>query len=149
MVNQPKRIQMNSQTQGTGTQLTVGFGPGTGSILRRMVNYHNIWWGFSVEPENADANANGIWVLWQKMDTNVPDTIWTQANLNSDNFNMQIIACGTWVAANQTGYVFSSRMSSSRNLVANQELKLTVAVHGVTAGVCRVLLIICASLTVK
>ena len=149
MVDQPKRIQMNSQTQGVGTQLTVGFGPGTGSILRRLVNYHNIWWGFSVEPENADANANGIWVLWLNKNTNVADTQWTQANLNSDNFNMQVIACGTWVSANQTGYVFSSQLKSSRNLVANQQLNLTVAVHGITAGLVRVIPIICASLSVK
>ena len=58
---QAKRIQLQSQTRNAGQQTTT-------TLLvpadpREMVNMHNIWGGIAVEPENADANANGWWVL--------------------------------------------------------------------------------------
>ncbi len=28
------------------------------------VNFHGVHYCFSIEPENADANANGFWVLY-------------------------------------------------------------------------------------
>ncbi len=149
MVNQPKRIDVASNSSAVNTQQSARFGPGTGTILRRLTNYHNIWWGISIEPEVADSNANGLWVLWLKANTNDPDTDWTLANIQTDNFTMQIIACGVWAASNQSPYNFSSQLKSSRNLVANQELVLTVHIFGVTSGNVRNLKTLCASVSVK
>ncbi len=149
MVDQPKRIAMQSQTRAVNQQSDVAFGPGTGSILRRMVNYHNIWWSFSVEPEDAAANAGGLWVLWVRKNVLGPLTQWTNAVIDADTNTMEVIACGVWAASNETPYTFGSHMNSSRNLVANQELILSVNVHGLTAGLARVRTMLCASLTVK
>ncbi len=150
MVNQPKRISIDSlNPSAVNGQVSARFGPGTGSILRRLTNYHNIWWSFICEPEVADANAHGVWVLWLKANTNSPDTIWSKATIDSDDNTMEVIACGAWAASNQTPSVFSSRMSSLRNLVANQELILTVTIHGITSGNVRIMPMLCASVSVK
>ena len=149
MVNEPKRIDITDATAGAGAVIISRFGPGTGTILRRLSNYHNIWWGFVVEPENADANANGMWVLWEKRDTNNPDPSFSPANINTGDINMVIIACGAWAASNQTPFNFSSQLKSSRNFVANQELVLTVRVNGISAGVARIITTLCAGVAVK
>ena len=150
MVNQPKRIDLDSALLNVNNQHQARFGPGTGTILRRMVNYHNIWGGISIEPENADANAGGVWVLWLKANTNSTDTNWNQATFDSDDNTMEVIACGVWAASNQTPWnSVPIHLNSSRNLVANQELVLSVHVLGLTAGQIRSLVMLCASLTVK
>ena len=149
MVNQPKRINGITSTFGALTSKHARFGPGTGTIIRRLTNYHNIWFGASVEPENTDANSNGTWVLWLKPDAAQADPAWTFANLSDGLLNMQVIACGTWAATNQTPWNFSSQLKTSRNLVANQELVMSVQQEGISAGNARVNIILCASLSVK
>ncbi len=151
MVNEPKRISVeeSSPALGVGGQHSVRFGPGTGGILRRLTNYHNIWFGMSIEPQNADANSNGVWVLWENRNTNNPDTTWSLANILTDDFTMQIIACGVWTASNQTPFNFSSQLKSSRNFVANQELVLSVHVNGSSAGLVHVISSLCAGVAVK
>jgi len=151
MVQEPKRIEISdSGVAGVGFQGNARFGPGTGTILRRLVNYHNIWGSFSVEPENADANSHGWWILWLKSDTSQPDPGWTVAAINSGDLNMKIIACGVWNASNQTPYTSPPiHLNSSRNLVANQELVLTVRQDGITAGNSQMNVMLCAGLSVK
>jgi len=150
MVNEPKRIEVTSTTANVNSSVSARFGPGTGTIIRRLTNYHNIWWSFAVEPTTADANANGHWVLWLKSDTNNPDPSFTDTDLNSGDFNMLVIACGVWQATNQTPFNSGPQhMSSSRNLVANQELVLTVRQEGLTTGVSQFNLMLCAGLSVK
>ena len=150
MVNEPKRIDFAEPADfGVNGQASARFGPGTGSILRRLVNYHNIWFGFSVEPVSADANAQGNWVLWAKPDVSQSDEIWTDTTINSQDFNMMIIACGVWGATNQTPYNFSSQLKSSRNMVANQELVMSVTQTGITTGLSSVKVSLCAGLSVK
>ncbi len=149
MVNQPKRIEVDDAANGVGGQSSARFGPGTGTIIRRLTNYHNIWFGFQAETISATANAHGLWVLWLKANTNDPDTVWSITEINSQNTTMQIIACGVWAASNESPYTFSSQLKTSRNLVANQELVFTVHVLGVTAGLVQLTKILCASLSVK
>jgi len=150
MVNEPKRISVLVDSDVTaGQQTSSRFGPGTGTIIRRLTNYHNIWFGFSAEPVVADANAAGIWVLWEKRDANATDTLWSPATILTDDFTMQIIACGVWAASNQTPFNFSSQLKSSRNFVANQELVMSVFVDTVTSGGVRTLTSLCAGVAVK
>ncbi len=150
MTQEPKRIEENTATAGAAVQVSVEFGPGTGTILRRLVNYHNIWGSFMVEPQDADANANGVWVLWMKPDDTQADTLWSFANINSNNFNQMIIACGVWAASNQSPFTVPAiHMNTSRNMVANQKLVLSVFQEGISAGLSRIRLLLCAGLTVK
>ncbi len=150
MVNEPKRISMLRPTSVVAAgQVDARFGPGTGTIIRRLTNYHNVWFGFSATPNDADANANGQWVLWEKRNTNDTDTVWSLANILTDNFTMQIIACGTFDCSNQTPYNFTSQLKSSRNFVANQELVMSVHVEFVSAGSVGITASLCAGVAVK
>ena len=149
MVNQPKRIDVDASSIGVAGNAVAKFGPGTGNILRRLVNYHNIWWGMAIEPQNADVNANGTWVLWLKPDVTQSDVVWSDANINAEDFSQMIIACGVWAASNQTPFNFASQLKTSRNLVANQQLVLSVHQVGITSGLSLVRVILCASLSVK
>ncbi len=150
MVNQPKQINVSSVSdRGVNATETARFGPGTGQILRQLMNYHNIWWGFTCEPVDASANAQGNWILWVKKNTNNADTSFTDTEINSGDSNMEIIACGVWGASNETPFTFSSQLKSSRNLVANQELVLSVLPTGITAGLVSIKCILCASITTK
>ena len=150
MVQEPKRISINEDTATAGFDITARFGPGTGTILRRLVNYHNIWGSFSCEPITADANANGWWILWLKPDVTQTDPIWTETVINANDFNQMIIACGTWMASNQTPFTSDPiHLNSSRNLVANQELVLSVFVNGLTTGAIQINVMLCAGLSVK
>ncbi len=149
MVNQPKRIDLTSQTRVVNQQSNAALGPGTGTIIRRLTNYHNIWGSISIEPEDADANCNGIWVLWLKANTNDPNTAWSQAVIDAQTNTMEIIACGTFTASNQTPFNKEIHLNSSRNLVANQEMVLSVNLHGVSAGLIRCIELLCVSISVK
>ena len=150
MVNEPKRISGNTTAPGAvgGTGIS-RMGPGTGTDVRRLVNFHNIWWGFSVEPESAGANAAGTWVLWQNQDASATDPLWNFTTLGDGSQNMRIIACGVWAASNESPFNFSSHLNSSRNLVVNNELVLTVTLTGLTAGAARINTLLCAGLSVK
>jgi len=149
VTQEPKRIEEQTASIAVGNQTSVSFGPGTGTILRRLVNYHNIWGSFTAEPENADVNANGIWVLWMKPDATQADVAFDIVTINSNDFNQMIIACGTWGASNQFPFTKEIHLNSSRNMVANQELILTVRVEGLSAGLIRLRLLLCAGLSVK
>ena len=35
--------------------------------VHEMLNFHNIWIGATVEPQNAGANCQGSWVLWKRI----------------------------------------------------------------------------------
>ena len=150
MVAEPKRIDsFTSTTDVVGSQSTARFGPGVGTILRRLVNYHNIWFGFSVEVEDAGANSAGKWILWLKNNVNDTDPAFSDTTIASGDANNLIIACGVWAASNETPYNFSSQLKSSRNLVANMELVLTVRTEGITAGQNTTKGILCAGMSVK
>jgi len=149
MVNEPKRIDITETNVGVAGQVSARFGPGTGTILRRLTNYHNIWFGCSVEPETAGANSQGTWVLWLKPVVANPDVVWNDANIVGADFNQLIIACGVWGAANETPYNFSSQLKSSRNIVANQELVFSVHQTGISADLASIRTILCAGLSVK
>ncbi len=148
MVNQPKRIDLNSTSAGIGL-ISARFGPGTGTILRRLTNYHNIWGSISIEPQTAGANSNGWWVLWLKPDVTNADPSFNSTAMNDGTINQKIIACGTWACSNESVFNKEIHLQSSRNLVANMEMVLSVRIDGITAGVNQINILLCASLSVK
>ena len=150
MVQEPKRIEIvNTPGVASGVSVNARFGPGTGTIIRRLTNYHNIWGSLGVEPETADANSSGFWILWINYDTNNSDPSWSINEINSGDRNMLIVACGTFKASNQAPFNKEIHLNSSRNLVANQELVLTVHNIGATAGAVSISVMLCAGLSVK
>ena len=103
------------------------------------VNAHNVHVNFIVEPQDADANAHGAWVLWC-----IPDGASNQppANLTSlegELANQFIWAAGVWAASNQTPFVLGdTTFGTTRNCANGARLILAVSIDGLTAGLARV-----------
>ncbi len=143
---QAKRIQTNHQDLGVAGQLDVEL---TAPVSpREEINYHNIWASFNTEPENADANAQGSYVLYVRKE-GVGATTWSNTKINDEEQNPQIIACGAWGSSNQTPETITIHPSTSRTLQAGDKLVLSVHIHGITAGVCSIQAVICAHVTRK
>ena len=108
-----------------------------------MVNVHGLRCDFSVEPENADANANGTWAIscLPRPSTAVPVISIAALELEADN--PSIWACGVWAASNQTPYNKCIELKTSRNCQAGSRIVLSVRVEGVSSGNVRVIRTIC------
>ncbi len=128
-------------------------GIGTQSIQMNVLedvqkNFHNIWMSVCEEPEDADANANGQWVLYLENDSTRAIFAPSVANLNLENRNYSIIACGCWMASNQAPYNMGVPLGrTSRNVRQNGRLILVSYVEGVSAGLVRTKLMLCAGST--
>jgi len=136
---QAKRIQVNETNLGAGSQTDVNLDVPTSP--REEVNFHNIWVSVSVEPQDTDANSQGTWVLWHR-NPGIGTSLFTDVNINIENTNAQIIACGVYSASNQSPFNYETQIKTSRTLPAGAKLTLSCVVTGITAGLasCRVML---------
>ncbi len=96
--------------------------------------------GFGAEPQDADANANGTWVLWC-----IPDAVSAVpssaiATLELEGSNPYIWAMGVWTASNQTPYTFpDATFGTTRNCPNGGRLVLSIRMEGVSAGLVRII----------
>ena len=102
------------------------------------VNAHNLHMSFTCEPQDADANAAGQWVLWCLPDeaSLVPNP--TVAALEAEQSNAFLWAAGLWAASNQTPYVSGDiTFSTTRNCQNGARLVFMARVEGVSGGLVR------------
>ena len=101
-------------------------------------NVHGVRASFIVEPEDANANANGNWVLWCIPDpvSAVPSA--STSVLEVEGSNPYIWALGTWAATNETAYCKDIDIKTSRNCQAGARIVLSVDVEGISAGNARI-----------
>ena len=139
---QAKRIQIVASTL-SGAGVNTGIGLVVPTEPREQVNFHNIWASFSHEPVNADANAQGSWILYLRREGEARPSF-TDAFVNAETRNQGIIACGVWGSSNQTPFNKEIRIQTSRNLNPGERLELIVVQAGITAGDGLARLMICA-----
>ena len=144
---QAKRIQVAETNDGAGGQTSVELS--VPSEPREEVNFHNIWGSVTVEPETAAANAQGTWVLYRQLDPAAPQVTFTDAFLNLETLNVDIIACGVWSASNETPYNTSFQIKTSRNIPSGGRLILSNTVTGITADLASNRVMLCAHTTRK
>ena len=136
-----KRIQVFAASPGAANQTSVQlFAP---LVPREEINFHNIWASFCAEPLVADANAQGSWALIVRRE-NTAQGVYSDAAINSEEFNAIIIACGVWCASNQNPHNKMIQIKTSRNLNAGDALDLIVHVQGVTSGTVLIRMMLCA-----
>ena len=104
------------------------------------VNFHGMHYCFSIEPEIADANANGYWVLYclpaGVIDTSqLPETF---AELNNEDFLPYVWGVGCWTASNQAPFHYEFAPSTSRNCQKGARIIGLVRVTGQSAGNSRI-----------
>ena len=125
---------------------------GTGSVSVQMnvpddiqQNFHNIWMSICVTPNDQDANCDGTWVLYLEPDSTVAVFDPTIANLNLENINFKIIACGCFHASNQAPWNMSQSLGkTSRNVRQNGRLILVTQMEALTVGAAVVTVMLCA-----
>ena len=108
-------------------------------IEEGSVNAHAIRASIMCEPQDADANANGMWGLFALLRSTegVPSLDVPTIDLEADN--PTYIALGTWGASNQSPFNHNIEIGTSRNLPKNARLVLGVQMDGISAGSVRVL----------
>jgi len=106
------------------------------------MNFHGLRFCFSIEPENTDANANGIWYvvclpqgIIQPSD--LPSTIGDM--VNDEDIAPYIWGMGCWTASNQAPFHYEFAPKSSRNCIKGARVFATVIPGGLSAGLLRVL----------
>ena len=128
-------------TQAANTTVSVSMN--VGEDIQK--NFHNIWMGMCVTPNDADANADGNWVLYLESLLTAPILDAGTANMNLETENFKIIACGCWHASNQTPWNFSESLGkTSRNIRQNGRLILLVRNEAITAGLWNGKVMLCA-----
>jgi len=106
----------------------------TYTVTADKVNCSNIWGSIGLEPENADANANGSWALYATIARDTGFT-WDDTLFNDEPEATALIAGGIWCASNQTPFVHTfSAGKVSRNIRRDCMLSLQVYTKGISAG---------------
>ena len=142
---QAKRIQVNETNTGAGGSLTVQLL--VPSSPREAVNFHNIWGSVSSEPQDADANSQGTWVLFILRATQV-FPVYTDTVINGESTNAEIIACGVYSSSNQSPWTSEAiHPSTSRTLNPGDSLNLQIVNAGITAGLASIRAMLCAHTT--
>ena len=119
------------------------------STPREMVNFHNLWFSVSCEPQQAGANGNGVWVL-SVVPVGVAVPTWSLANILTESFNQYVLACGTATYSNESTFNLTETLGkTSRTLNPGDSIFLSFNQQGLTAGQTRNLLLLCAQTTRK
>ena len=139
---QAKRIDVAESNDGAGAQeVAILEAPTT---PREEINYHNIWGSVSVEPQNADANCQGTWLLMLIRENAIFPTM-TDTVVNNETNNPSIIACGVFSASNQSPYNSGPiHPKSSRTLQPGDRMGLISIITGITAGLASNRVMLCA-----
>ena len=104
------------------------------------VNVHGLRYCFSIEPENADANANGFWLCLCLpagiLTGNEFPTTFT--NLDDEDFLPYVWGVGCWTASNQAPYHYEFTPSTSRTCQKGARIHAYVCKNGISAGAVRI-----------
>jgi len=104
------------------------------------VNVHGLRYCGSIEPENADANANGFWLaLCLPAGTiNAADLPDSFASLDNEDFLPYVWGVGCWTASNQAPYHFEFAPRTSRTCQHGARIFCYVSTSGISAGNVRI-----------
>ena len=105
------------------------------------VNIHGIHYCFSIEPENADANSNGYWIVYClpagviTASTDLPQSF---ADLDNEDFLPYVWGVGCWTASNQAPFHYEFAPRTSRTCQKGARILGQVRQTGISAGQARV-----------
>jgi len=134
MVTNKRRIEVSTGQPGISSNfIDVDFDSGV------VVNVHGYRMGFAIEPENADANCNGIWAVYVLPGgvINNGDLPTTFGEFGDEKYAPYLWGIGTFVASNQTPTHVEFNPKSTRNIQRGGRIVLHIEITGVSAGLCR------------
>ena len=105
----------------------------------QVVNVHGFRVEAMIEPQDADANANGIWAVWV-----LPGGVITNGDLpntlgafGDEKFAPYLWGIGVWGGTNQTPAMINFAPKSTRNVQAGGRIVFQLRVNGLSAGLVR------------
>ena len=136
---QRRRLNANTASNATlnsattdDTIITLDEGP--------SVNVHGLRCCFSIEPENADANANGFWAVYclPAMTVNLADLPNSFTALDDEDFLPYVWGIGCWTASNQAPFHYEFAPRTSRTCQNGARIVMNVVKSGISAGAVRI-----------
>ena len=104
------------------------------------VNVHGLRYCASIEPENADANANGFWFLLclpaGKLGATDFPANWNA--MDDEDFLPYVWGVGCWTASNQAPYHFEFAPRTSRTCQNGARIRGYICKTGISAGNVRI-----------
>ena len=105
-----------------------------------VTNLHGLRYCFSIEPEVADANANGWWAVFCLpagviQNSDLPTTIGTLGD--EDKWSPYLWGLGCWTASNQAPYHGEFNPMTSRNCQKGARVIAYVIYEGISSGAVR------------
>jgi len=105
----------------------------------QAVNIHGFRMEFITEPQDADANANGIWAVYVLpggviQNTDLPVSF---GEVGNEAFAPYLWGMGVWASANQTPSHSEFVPKSTRNMQNGGRVVLYIRINGVSAGLVR------------
>ncbi len=107
-------------------------------IQGQAVNIHGFRTEFIAEPEDADANANGMWAVWVLpggviQNTDLPSSFGEYGN---EDFAPYLWGMGPWAGSNQNPAHIIFAPKSTRNMQNGGRIVLEISISGLSAGLC-------------
>ena len=106
------------------------------------VNIHGMRFCGSIEPENADANANGFWIMYcfpaDVIPTSSNQLPSNFADLDNEDFLPYVWGVGCWTASNQAPYHFEFAPRTSRTCQNGARIVGVIVKTGISAGSVRI-----------
>ena len=137
----PQRRRLNAKSNANGV-LNDSQADDIISVLDEgpAVNVHGLRYCGSIEPENADANANGFWCLFCLPAgiiqlSELPEFF---SELNDEDFLPYLWAVGCWTASNQAPYHFEVAPRTSRTCQKGARIVGYIVKSGISAGNVRI-----------
>ena len=113
--------------------IDIGFDKG------QALNIHGYRCNVAIEPEDGDANANGIIGIYVLpggtiKNADLPNTYGT---FGDEDFAPYLWALKPWAASNQTPFIWEFAPKTSRNMQSGGRIVLIIRIEGQSAGLTR------------
>ena len=102
-----------------------------------MVNFHGLRVNVALEPQNADANSNGVIAVW-----NLPGGVIQNSDLpttfgafGDEKFSQYLWGWTTWASSNQTPFHWEFAPATTRNKARDSRVVVQIHIAGITQGV--------------
>jgi len=131
-----RRLESSTGTPGAGSVSFIDMEFDKGQVI----NLHGYRASVAIEPQDADANANGMIAVYRLpggviQNSDLPKTIGDFGNEAWAPYLWGIVA---WCASNQTPYHWEFAPATSRTVQDGGRIVLDVYIAGISAGLARV-----------
>ncbi len=105
----------------------------------QIVNVHGLRVENIIEPQDADANANGIIAVYVLpgsvvQNSDLPQTL---GDFGNEKYAPYLWGIGVWAASNQTPSKWTFEPKTSRNIQEGGRIVVNLRINGISAGLVR------------